>query len=225
MILNDHKEKEGPMKLLPAVLLAFIAFSCYTSSITTTSTDAESDGSMKINNAAAIDYQSIKNGSIDIYSTDNIIEKTEGDAVEQNLRQSQVVDDVVELFRMYIPTAEPRYGKHELPPVYSGKITPHSITEMTDFLKKSSSDYVFIVKYITASANTQLSGNNFGGLPGQSGGLYVNNKNTVGFELWDSKTQKAVLDFDIKQTGHTTVHNVLYEAVNYIRNEGMTNDY
>lgn len=156
--------------------------------------------------------------SIDIYCTSNIVEVSEDGKLPQNTRQQYIVDKLVELFRLYIPTAKPEYGKNKLPSIYNGKMTLNTREEMNKFLKNTKSDFIFIVYNVTSSEQSYTVSS-----PGGYWAQHSNNKNKMSFEFWDAQKENIVFDFEIEESGNTSIEDVLFKAVDFINKREKAN--
>lgn len=133
-------------------------------------------------------------------------------------RQQFVVDKIVELFRTYIPNAKPEYGKKDLPSTYNGKISLNAKEEMQKFLSRTESDFIFIVYNITSSDDPYT-----GSSPGGYWYTNTNSKVKMSFELWNAKTETIMLDFEIEDSGNTSIDDTLFKAVEFVKNKEKAN--
>lgn len=164
------------------------------------------------------DFSLKGNKSIDIYCSANVVELKEGNKTSQDARQQLIIDKAVELFRQYISTVNPKYGANKLPSIYSGKITLNGKEEMQKFLKKTETEFIFIIYNVTSSEKSYTN---------QGSGIYWNpgsgNKTKMSFELWDVKKQSIILDFEISESGNTWIDVVLFKAIEFVKKKGEIN--
>lgn len=166
------------------------------------------------------DFNLQNNQLIDIYCGSNIVEISEDGKLPQNTRQQYIVDKVVELFRLYIPTIKPEYGKNKLPSIYKGKISLNAKEERKKFLNKTKADFIFIVYNVISSDQPGITVSSPGSYwtPPQS-----NNKNKMSFEFWDAQKKMIIFDFEIAESGNSSIDDVLFKAVDFIKKREKAN--